>query len=119
MAGRSAARDLDADLVERTAKAIGRARLLTDYANDPVTISEDGYALYFRQAHASYRLALRQQAIAVLRASHLVERVAELERAIERANTDLEAYGHTACGDALARHDARQHLRKVHDKQIV
>jgi hypothetical protein len=110
--------DLDADLVERTAKAIGRARLLTDYPGDPM-ISADGYALYWRQVHASYRLALRQQAIAVLRASRLLERVAELERAIERANTDLEAYDHTACGDALARHDARQHLSKVHDKQIV
>jgi hypothetical protein len=81
--------ELDADLVERTAKAIGRARLLTEYPNDPVTISEDGYALYFRDAHASYRLALRQQAIAVLRASLLLERVAELERAISTAHGHL------------------------------
>jgi hypothetical protein len=113
MAEAMTATDLDADLVERTAKTIGRARLLTEYSHDPVTISVDGYDLYFRNAHASYRLALRQQAIAVLRGSELLERVAELERKVAAAKADLECYGADPEGDRLARQDALGHLSKI------
>lgn len=111
--------DLDAALVERTAKAIGRARILADYPPPEPMISEDGYALYWERESPEYRARFRRQAIAALRASALLERVAELERAIERANTYLGAYAHDANGNAWARREATAHLRKVHDKKIV
>jgi len=107
MAEAMTATDLDADLVERTAKTIGRARLLTEYSHDPVTISVDGYDLYFRNAHASYRLALRQQAIAVLRGSELLERVAELEERMAAAQRELVIYAGEMTGPALARKVSR------------
>lgn len=77
--------DLDAALVERTAKAIGRARILADYPPPEPTISEDGYALYWKQESPEYRDRFLRQAVAALRASELLERVADLEKRISEA----------------------------------
>lgn len=113
---------LDAGLVERTAHAINRAELLTLYPNHVAASApvESGHWQSYWDGHAARtRMSYRQQAVAALRASQLVERVAELEQAIERANTDLEAYALDADGNAWARRDVTAHLRKVHSKQIV
>ena len=80
--------ELDADLVERTAKAIGLARINTDYPGDP-QISADGYALYWQQTNGEERTRLRQQAVAALRGSELLKRVEDLERAINTARSHL------------------------------
>lgn len=82
--------DLDAALIERTAKAIGRARILADYPPPEPTISEDGYALYWKQESPEYRDRFRRQAIAALRASKLLEQVAELEARITAARQEME-----------------------------
>ena len=114
--------DLDAGLVERTAQAIYRAELLCLFPRHAAaSAAEDSGAwkLHWQGQAARTRMSYRQQAIAALRASELLERVAELERAFERANTDLEAYAHTPDGNAWARRDVTAHLRKVHDKKIV
>lgn len=80
--------ELDAELVERTAKAIGRARLESDHPGDPV-ISDAGFELYWRKVFPEYRSRLRQQAVAALRGSELLKRVEELEQRIKAARWEL------------------------------
>lgn len=84
--------ELDADLVERTAKAIGLARLYTDYpgGRGDAVISADRYATYWRQTDPSERNRYRRQAVAALRASELLEQVAELEARITAARQEME-----------------------------
>jgi hypothetical protein len=113
--------DLDAGLVERVAHAVYRAELLTLFPHhDAASADLDSprWKQHWEGQPARTRMSYRQQAIAALRASELLERVAELERAIEQANTDLAAYAHDKDGNAWARRDVTAHLRKVHDKQI-
>lgn len=122
MAKLMTAPDLDAKQVEDVAQAIQRAELSVLFprhaaASKPVDSQE--WKDYWTGQVARTRMSYRQQAIAALRASQLLERVAQLEQAIERALTDLSCYGHDATGDARARYDAKRHLVKVHDKQIV
>lgn len=114
--------DLDAAVVEETAQAIYRAELLClfpRHAAASLPVDSPGWKLHWQGQAARTRMSYRQQAIAALRASKLLERVAELEQAIERANTDLEAYGHDDIGNANARLDVKRHLQKVHNKKIV
>jgi hypothetical protein len=79
--------DLDADLVERTAHAIYRAELTClfprhDAASAPV--DSPRWQQFWEGATARTRASYRQQAIAALKASLLLERVAELEAEIAR-----------------------------------
>jgi hypothetical protein len=105
-----------AQLVERTALAIFTGSGL----HAPATSAEEAAWLsLWINSDPGTRIRCRNQARAALAASELLERVAELERAIERANTDLAAYAHDEDGNAWARRDVTARLRKVHDKQIV
>lgn len=85
--------DLDAKQVEDVAQAIQRAELATlfpKHAAVVVPVDSPYWRDYWNGQAARTRMSYRQQAIAALRASKLLEQVEELEQRIALARTELE-----------------------------
>lgn len=97
--------DLDAAVVERTAHAIYRAELLVLFPrHDAASADPDSprWKQHWEGQAARTRMSYRQQAIAALRASELLERVADLEERIEAAQRELVIYAGEMTASELA-----------------
>ena len=116
MAKLMSAPELDAEQVETVAHAIYRAELLQLFPRHAAASAKPDspyWRDYWNGQPARTRMSYRQQAIAALKASSLLERVAELERNVAAAKADLECYSSGPEGDRLARRDALDHLKQI------
>lgn len=97
--------DLDAAVVEETAQAIYRAELLClfpRHAAASLPVDSPGWKLHWQGQAARTRMSYRQQAIAALRASKLLEQVADLEERIAAAQRELVIYAGEMTASELA-----------------